>query len=90
MTELKLGLFLSITFLFLLVVILLVLLKTIGNMSHSLNRLEEIISKEVILTYNMKINGFKADKQREAAAHERKRRQEALLNVPLVENPNDE
>ena len=58
-------------------------------MSHSLNRLEDIISKEVVLTYNMKVNGFKADKQREAAAQERKRRQEALLNVPLIENPDE-
>jgi hypothetical protein len=48
--------------------------------------MEFIISKEIILRYNQQVNYYKQQRQRAIAKHERDKRQEALLEIPLVRN----
>jgi hypothetical protein len=89
--ELKLGLLLATLFLFSIFVFVLIVMRTIGNVNHALNRLEEVITKEVVLRHNRIIQEQKTALQRDLMSVDRKRRQEALLNVPLMErNPDDD
>lgn len=83
--ELKLALIISMGFLFLVFVALMIVMRSIGNINHAVNRIEEIVSKEVVLNFNRRLIDMKADKQRKIADVEKKRRQEALLNIPLTD-----
>jgi hypothetical protein len=83
--ELKLALIISMGFLFLVFVALMIVMRSIGNINHAVNRIEEIVSKEVVLNFNRHLIDMKADKQRKIADVEKKRRQEALLNIPLTD-----
>ncbi|MGL1934333.1 MAG: hypothetical protein OCD01_04915 [Fibrobacterales bacterium] len=87
--ELKLGIFIAILFLFVIGVSFMIIMNTIGGISHALERLQEIISKEVILTHNQKIQDLQFERQRRENTEERKKRQEALLNVPLIKNDDE-
>lgn len=80
----KLLLLLSAIFLVVIFVSFLITIRSIGNITHSLDRLKEIVSKETVLSYNRAVSEQKAGIQREQATQERVRRQEALLNVPLM------
>jgi hypothetical protein len=55
-------------------------------MANYLKRMEFIISKEIILRRNQQVNYYKQQKQRSIAKQEREKRQEALLEIPLVRN----
>ena len=59
---------------------------SLGNMANHLKRMEFIISKEIILRYNQQVNYYKQQRQRAIAKQERDKRQEALLEIPLVRN----
>lgn len=83
--ELKITLIISMGFLFLCFVALMIVMRSIGNINHAVDRIEEIVSKEVVLNYNRKLMEMKTEKQRKIADVEKKRRQEALLNIPITE-----
>ena len=82
----KLNILLALTFLGLCFISLLVIMRSIGNIHHSVERLEDIIQKEVKITYKKQVKGLRKQQQQEALKNDRARRQKALLNVPLMEN----
>lgn len=84
--EVKLALLFCLTFAASLFVGVVIVMHSVGNMTNHLTRIEDLINKELVLRYNQQINYFKQQKQRELALHERDRRQEALLAIPLVRN----
>lgn len=86
--EVKLALLFSLTFAISLFIGVTVIMHSIGNMTNHLTRMEDLITKELVLRYNQQINYFKQQKQRELVQHERERRQEALLAIPLVRGNN--
>ena len=88
--DIKLTIILLVVFMLVLFLAIIVVMNSIGNISHSLDRLQEIIKKEVILSYNQRISDLRQDKQREIARQEKKKRQEALLNVPLVKKTGED
>ena len=88
--DIKLTIILLVVFMLVLFLAIIVVMNSIGNISHSLDRLQEIIKKEVLLSYNQRISDLRQDKQREIARQEKKKRQEALLNVPLVKKTGEE
>jgi sensor histidine kinase YesM len=63
-----------------------IIMHSVGNMANYLKRMEFIISREIILRHNQQVNIYKQQKQREIAKLEREKRQEALLEIPLVRN----
>ncbi len=87
--ELKLGIFIAVIFLAVVGISFMIIMNSIGGISHSLTRLHEIIAKEVILTHNQRIQDLKFQQQRAEDNVERKKRQEALLNVPLIKKEED-
>ena len=74
--------------LIMLVVSFLVIINTVGNISHVFNRLEEIVTKETILRLERMEKELKIEQETNKLEDERKRRTEALLNVPLMRNEN--
>jgi hypothetical protein len=82
----KLNILLSLSFLGLCFISLLVIMRTIGNIDHSIERLQDIITKEVKITYQKQIKNLRKQKQQESLKTDRARRQKALLNVPLMDN----
>jgi hypothetical protein len=84
--EEKLILLLGFSYLGLILVSFMVIMRTIGNIEHSVNRLQDIISKELVLTFNRTVTQLKSEHQRRLAAIERARRQEAMLNVPMFDD----
>lgn len=83
--ELKIALLVAMIFLSFCFVALMILMRSIGNINHAVDRLEEIVSKEVVLNYNRKLLDMKTEKQRTIADVEKRRRQEALLNIPITD-----
>lgn len=86
--DVKLALLFSLLFASSLFIGVTVIMHSVGNMANHLTRMEDLITKELVLRYNQQINHFKQQKQREIAQHERDRRQEALLAIPLVRGQN--
>ncbi len=86
--DLKLSIILIISLLGMSLVTFLVVIRSIGDISHILDRLHDIISKELVLTYNRNVSNMKQSKRREDQSMERFKRQEALLNIPLVVKKN--
>jgi hypothetical protein len=80
----KLVFLLSATLMGMSLLTFLVVMRSVGELNHGLNRMEQILKKELILTYNRKVSELKQEKQRDDAALERMRRQDALLNIPLM------
>lgn len=83
--ELKIALLVAMLFLSFCFVALMILMRSIGNINHAVDRIEEIVSKEVVLNYNRKLLDMKTEKQRTIADVEKRRRQEALLNIPITD-----
>ncbi|MBF0429722.1 MAG: hypothetical protein HQK83_00470 [Fibrobacteria bacterium] len=67
-----------------LLVSFMIIIHTIGNMNHIFNRLEEIVSKETILRLEILDRDIRIKEEQHKVENERKRRSEALLNVPLL------
>lgn len=89
--DVKLALLFSLFFAAALMMGVMTIMHSVGTMTNHLTRIEDLITKELVLRYNQQINYFKQQKQRELAQHDRDRRQEALLAIPLVRNqPNSE
>jgi len=86
--DVKLALLFCLSFAASLFVGVTIIMHSVGNMTNHLTRIEDLITKELVLRYNQQINYFKQQKQRELAQHERDRRQEALLAIPLVRGQN--
>lgn len=84
--DIKLALLFSLTFAASLFVGVIIIMHSVGNMANHLGRMEDLITKELVLRYNQQINYFKQQKQRELVQQDRDRRQEALLAIPLVRN----
>ncbi len=82
----KLNILLALIFLGVCFIALLITMRSIGNIEHSLARLQEIIKKEIKITYRNQVRGLYKEQQRESIKKDRQRRQKALLNVPLMEN----
>ena len=62
------------------------IMRSLGNMTNYLKRMEFIISKEIILRYNRQVNYYKQQKQKAIAQQERESRHKILLEIPLVRN----
>ena len=86
---LKITLILSVLFFGMVLGFLMVTMKSLGGIGHSLERLEALISKEVVATHRRKLLQLKRESQRQATEIDRTRRQHALLNVPLMSNRRD-
>jgi hypothetical protein len=84
--EIRLAILFAAAFIIVLFIAVIIIMHSLGNMENHLKRMEFIISKEIILRYNQQINYYKQQKQRFIAQQEREKRQEALLEIPLVRN----
>ena len=71
-----------------LVVSFLVIINTIGNIGHDFDRIHEIVTKETILRLENMEKALKVQQETKKQEDERRRRTEALLNVPLMRNDN--
>lgn len=83
--ELKITLLIAIGFIFVCFIALMTVMRSVGNINHAIDRIEDIVSKEVILNFNKHLLDMKQEKQRIIARVEKKRRQDALLNIPFSE-----
>ena len=83
-SELKIAVLLALLFLAVVFVALLVVMRALGSISYSLERLEDVIGKEVVLAHNRRIRELRSEQKQRDAASQRKRRQQALLNIPLL------
>lgn len=81
--EIKLALLFAGLFLLAIFVTILIVMQSLGTISNHLGRLQDILSKELVLRYNMKVNELRQERQRDLSAMDRVRRQEALLQIPL-------
>jgi hypothetical protein len=81
--QFRLQILLAAIFFFLILIFLMMILKSIGIMTHDLDRLEDVIDKEIILTRKQRKKRKKIDTHRKQAEHDRSKRQQSLLNVPL-------
>jgi predicted PurR-regulated permease PerM len=82
--EIRLAILFSVCFAIALFIGIVVIMYTVGNITNHLTRIQDLITKELVLRYNQQVNFFKQEKQRKIAQAERERRQAALLNIPLV------
>lgn len=84
--EIRLAILFASVFAIALFVAVIVTMHSLGNITNHLKRMEFIISKEIVLRYNRQVNFYKQQKQKAIAKLEREKRQEALLEIPLVRN----
>jgi len=84
--EIRLAILFASAFAVSLFVVIIIIMHSLGVMENHLRRMEHIISKEIILRYNRQVNYYKQQRQRFIAQQERDKRQEALLEIPLVRN----
>jgi len=84
--EIRLAILFAAAFAIVLFITVTIVMHSLGNMENHLKRMEFIISKEIILRYNQQVNYYKQQRQRFIAQQEREKRQEALLEIPLVRN----
>jgi hypothetical protein len=82
--EIRLAILFAGAFAIALFIVVVIVMHSIGNMANHLKRMEFIISKEIVLRYNRQVNYYKQQKNRALAEMERKKRDEALLDIPLV------
>lgn len=82
--QFRLQILLAAGFFFMILIFLMMILKSIGIMSHDLDRLEDITTKEIILTKKQRKKKEKIDTHRKQAEQDRSKRQQSLLNVPLM------
>lgn len=81
---LKLTLVMAVSFLLMVLGFLMVSLKSVERMGQILERFDELISKEVVATYKRKLVLIKKEKHKQVSEQDRHKRQQALLNVPLM------
>jgi dethiobiotin synthetase len=86
--ELKLTYLLLFLFLGQGMVTFLIVMRTIGQINHALTRIQTLLSKELVLTYNRNVNHLKQSRKRTEQSEERTKRQEAILNIPLIVKKN--
>jgi len=84
--EIRLAILFAAAFAIALFLAVIIIMHSLGNMENYLKRMQFIISKEIILRYNQQVNYYKQQRQRFLAQQERDKRQEALLEIPLVRN----
>jgi len=84
--EIRLAILFAAAFAIVLFLAVIIIMHSLGNMENHLKRMQFIISKEIILRYNQQVNYYKQQRQRFIAQQERDKRQEALLEIPLVRN----
>jgi len=84
--EIRLAILFAAAFAIVLFLAVIIIMHSLGNMENHLKRMQFIISKEIILRYNQQVNYYKQQRQRFIAQQEREKRQEALLEIPLVRN----
>ena len=84
--EIRLAILFAAAFAIVLFLAVIIIMHSLGNMENYLKRMQFIISKEIILRYNQQVNYYKQQRQRFIAQQERDKRQEALLEIPLVRN----
>ena len=84
--EIRLAILFVSAFAITLFIAVIIIMHSLGNMANHLKRMEFIISKEIVLRYNQQVNYYKQQRQRLIAQQEREKRQEALLEIPLVRN----
>ena len=84
--EVRLAILFAAAFAISLFVVIVIIMNSLGNMTNHLQRMEYVISKEIILRYNRQVNHYKQQKQRALAQQEREKRAEALIAIPLVRN----
>lgn len=86
--ELKLQLFLAVVLLLVLLLSYMITIRTIGGMEHALNRLEQMVQKEVILSHRHLEQGRNKEEQAVQLEADRAKRNELLLNIPFMEKLN--
>jgi len=84
--EIRLAILFASAFAVSLFVAIVIIMNSLGNMANHLQRMQYVIEKEIILRYNRQVNHYKQQKQRTLAQQERKKREEALIAIPLVRN----
>jgi predicted PurR-regulated permease PerM len=84
MAEVKIAFLLSILLFFVIIISFMIIVSTIGNIHHLFDRIEDIIVKESLLRMEYLKRELEIKQQATKLELERKRRTEALLNVPLV------
>ena len=84
--ETRLAILFAAAFAIALFIAIIIIMHSLGNMENHLKRMQFIISREIILRYNQQVNYYKQQRQRFLAQQEREKRQEALLEIPLVRN----
>ena len=67
-----------------------VIIQTIGSINHAFNRMEEIVSKETLLRFERLNDELAIQENARKTESERRRRNEALLNVPLMRSAGEE
>jgi hypothetical protein len=82
--ELKIALLMGVCFLGMILAFLMVCLKSVGGIGHSLDRIEELVAKEAVATLKRRKILARKEKQRKATESDRSRRHQALLNIPLM------
>ncbi len=88
--SLKIQILLMIVILGVLVIGFMIIVQTIGAINHIYDRLEEIVSKETILRLERLSKEITLRENAKRAEDERKRRNDALLNVPIMRNPSED
>ena len=61
-----------------------IIIHTLGNISHIFDRLEDIVDKETLLRQERLTKEVRIREQAVKVESERRKRSEALLNVPLM------
>jgi len=82
--DMKLSFLLTFLFMGMSLLTFLIVMRSIGGITHSLDRIDTLMRKEVVLTYNRRVSELKQSRQRDINAQEKQRRREALLNIPLM------
>ena len=67
-----------------------VIIQTIGSINHAFNRMEEIVTKETLLRFDRLNEELAVQETARKTESERRRRNEALLNVPLLRSAGEE
>lgn len=85
--EIKLALLFSSGFLIITFLFVILMMHTLGSLSNLLQHIQDLVQTESSIRLSQYMNMLKQNKQRQQNIMDNKKRQEALLNIPLVHKP---
>ncbi len=84
-TEIKATLFFAVLFAVVLLLLYMIIIRTIATMEFALDRVEELLKKEVFLSKKYLEQTGRSQEKSEGLAKDRAKRNELLLNIPFME-----